>query len=47
MRKTPSVSSRKNRDVIRLLVLQFNGEWLREMGDSSLSSFGNCGIPCA
>jgi len=31
----------KNRDVIKLLVSQFNGEWLKEMGDGTLSSFGS------
>ena len=29
----------KNRDVLKLLVGQFNGELLKEMGDGTLSSF--------
>ena len=29
----------KNRDVIKLLVAQFNGDFLKEMGDGTLSSF--------
>lgn len=31
----------KNRDTIKILVSQFNGEWLKEMGDGTLSSFGS------
>ena len=32
---------RRNREIIKLLVSQFNGEWLKEMGDGTLSSFGS------
>ena len=31
----------KHRDVTKLLVSQFNGEWLKEMGDGTLSSFSS------
>lgn len=31
----------KNRDVVKLLVGQFNGELLKEMGDGNLCSFGS------
>ncbi|MFC1651347.1 tetratricopeptide repeat protein [Candidatus Latescibacterota bacterium] len=31
----------KNRDVVKLLVAQFNGELLKEMGDGNLCSFGS------
>lgn len=30
---------RKNRKVLKPLIQQFNGEWLKEMGDGTLSSF--------
>lgn len=32
---------KKHRDVTKLLVPQFSGEWLKEMGDGTLSSFGS------
>ena len=32
---------RKNRDIVKLLVGQFNGELLKEMGDGNLCSFGS------
>ena len=31
----------KNRDIVKLLVSQFNGELLKEMGDGNLCSFGS------
>ena len=34
---------RRNRDVIKTFVSQFSGEWLKEMGDGTLSSFGSVG----
>lgn len=32
---------KKHRDVTKLLVSQFNGDWLKEMGDGTLSSFNS------
>ncbi len=32
---------KKHRDITKLLVSQFNGEWLKEMGDGTMSSFGS------
>lgn len=39
----------KNRDVLKPLIKQFNGEWLKEMGDGTLSSFNSAveAVNCA
>ena len=31
----------KNRDIQKPLIKKFNGEWLKEMGDGTLSSFSS------
>ncbi len=39
----------KNREFLKLLIKQYNGEWLKEMGDGTLSCFASAvdAVNCA